>query len=346
MRRQYAEALRRELADRRDYLPSPKLQSVYLGGGTPSQLSLDDVESILTCICENYDLQPGAEITLEANPDDVSRELAYGWARIGINRVSLGVQTFDDHLLAFLHRRHTARQAIEAVECLVACGIENVSADLMYGLPGQSAESFERDVRTVMQLPVKHLSSYALSVEEGTPLSRMMEKHQVCTADEDTFCKEYESLLDLTSHAGWEHYEISNFALPGYRAVHNSGYWRGIPYLGCGPGAHSYDGKTRRCNNPDLGAYVMGEHGIPYREERLSLDERFNEQVFTSLRTCEGLDLGNLAESFGHEALNALMASAGTHLRRGLLEKADGRLRITRKGLFVSDDVMSDLMRV
>lgn len=346
IRGQYVEALCRELEDRRSYLPSPKLRSVYWGGGTPSLLSLREIERVWTCIGYNYEVLPGAEITLEANPDDVTEEWARAVAQIGINRVSLGVQTFDDNLLAFLRRRHTGRQAVEAVECLVKSGIANVSIDLMYGLPRQTAEAFGRDVAQAFQLPVKHLSAYALSIEEDTPLSRLVRKGQARSADEETYRKEYETLLDMASRAGWEHYEISNFALPGHRAVHNSGYWCGMPYLGCGPGAHSYDGTCRRYNKPDLKAYLEGGSHIPHSEERLSTDERFNEQVFTSLRTCEGLDVESLYASFGKEAAVALLESAAPHLRGGLLEWKQGRLCVARKGLFVSDGVMSDLMRV
>lgn len=345
-REAFVAALCGELRARRAYLPGGTgLGTVYLGGGTPSQLSAEELGRVMACVRETYEILPGAELTIEANPDDVSPSFVSLLRTLGFNRVSLGVQTFDDNLLRLLHRRHTAGGARRAVRLLAEGRIENLSIDLIYGLPGQGAARFRRDLEEALALPVKHLSAYALTVEEGTALEKMVRDGRAAVADEELFLEEYGMLMDAAAAAGFEHYEISNFALPGYRSRHNSAYWDGTPYLGCGPGAHSYDGRSRRRNLPDLAAYLRSPGSPPYEEEQLSRGERFDEKVFTSLRTSAGLDLAAVEEEYGGEWLAGLLRAAAPHLAAGRLVQAGGRLRLTRRGLFVSDGVMSDLMR-
>ena len=343
-RRRYAEAVKRELEARKDFLGTREIATVYLGGGTPSQLALAELEEIVSSIKERFAVAADAEITIEANPDDVTEEWCAGIVRLGFNRVSLGIQSFDDNILKFIRRRHTAQQAKEAVE-LLANHVGNISIDLIYGLPGQGPDLWESDLRQAFALPVKHLSAYALSIEEGAPLWQMVQQKKIEETDEETERAMYERLIDTAEAQGFEHYELSNFALPGYRSRHNSSYWHDVPYLGLGPGAHSYDGAARYYNRPDLNAYLAAPEKCLVKE-CLTENERFNDYVFTALRTADGLPLDSLAERFGEAAKNNLLRTAKSRLAAGFLELCGNRLKLTRKALFVSDDIISDLMLV
>ncbi len=348
LRETFTERLCREMEQRRGELPSRRLRTVYIGGGTPSQLPPACLRRVAEETRRLFEVTEETEFTVEANPDDVTPEWVAEARSCGVNRVSMGVQSLSDGTLRLLRRRHTAAQARAAVETLRAGGITDISIDLIYGLPGQSGTDFRRDLSEALALPVTHLSAYALTVEEGTPLAAMLSRGELRLPDEETVRSEYEALMDRAAEAGFEHYEISNFARPGFRSRHNSAYWDGeTPYLGCGPGAHSFDGHaTRRHNLPDLAAYLAATDLPPFREERLTADERYDETVFTALRTRDGLSLDAVARHFGAETLAFLEKSARPHIAAGRLETRDGRLRLTRAGIFVSDGVMSDLMRV
>lgn len=345
VRQQFSSALCEEIRARRTELPSPLLQTIYFGGGTPSLLSADELRRIMKCVRQLFVIAPDAEITIEANPNDVTPAFVSLLLSLGFNRLSLGVQTFNDELLRLIGRRHSAAEARRAVQMLARGGIENISLDLIYGLPQQTPTQFGRDLTEAFSLPIKHLSSYALMVEEGTPLFRMVSSGQLRPADEEECLQEYELLMNAAGRAGFEHYEISNFALPGYHSRHNSAYWTGAAYLGCGPGAHSYDGRSRRSNRANLSAYLLTPSCPPHETEVLSLDEKFNEKIFTSLRTANGLPLSETQRQFGSAWLAEMLHAAAPHIKAGRLTNDGVRLRLTRKGLFVSDDVMSDLMR-
>ncbi len=345
-RARYARAAAEEVSSRAGELPTQEIQSVYFGGGTPSQLSVDELGEILSAIKQSFRLRPDAEITIEANPDDITPQLADSLKSLGFNRASLGVQSFNDDTLRLLNRRHTAAQARRAVETLCESGITNLSIDLIYGLPGQSVEQFRTDLAKAFALPISHLSAYALTMEDGTPLAKKVEAGKLALVDEDTYLNEYTLLMDTAAQKGFVHYEISNFALPGRQSRHNSGYWHELPYVGIGPGAHSYDGHQRRSNRPNLLSYIGRPDHPEYDTERLTADEQFNEFVFTSLRTRNGLDLDKLALRFGPEPLQALLKAAAPHLSQGRLVREASTLRLTRQGIMLSDMVMSDLMRV
>lgn len=357
-RETYVEALCRELQLRRDYLPSAdrRIHTLYIGGGTPSLLPPHLLERLMACIYRTYDVDAEAEITIEANPDDITEEWIRDIRHLPFNRISMGIQTFNDRLLALLHRRHTGRQAGEAVERCRKAGLKNLSIDLIYGLPGQTEQQWETDLRYALQLGVQHLSAYALIYEEGTPLWRMREGQRVQEADENLSLRMFGTLMDLAGKAGFEHYEISNFAIEGFRARHNSSYWQGIPYIGCGAAAHSFDGKRRQWNVADMTTYIKGVHAAaegrtdiaPYYEtEQLTADEQYNEYIITRLRTSDGLSLRSLEDRFGPEALADCLHQAAPHLKQGTLEQTGtGILRLTRQGIFVSDGIMSDFLRV
>ena len=356
LRQRYVDALCREMEIRRQRseVRGENIETIYLGGGTPSQLTFDQLRQLFIYINKVYPLpsKPGGaedrpEITIEVNPDDVTVEFAAVLQQLPVNRVSMGIQTFDDQRLHFLRRRHTARQAIEAVSILRAAGIRNISIDLMYGFPGETLADWEADIDAALALNVEHLSAYCLMIEEGTPLHRMLKQH---TGDEETERQMYEVLIDRLTTAGYEHYEISNFARPGFRSRHNSSYWNGTPYIGLGAAAHSYDIRSRSWNVADIRQYIEGMERCEriFEEELLDDDTRYNDIVTVALRTREGVDLNALSEKYR----NYCIKNARRYLDDGLLELTSplspvtSHLRLTRRGLFVSDMVMSNLMMV
>lgn len=344
MREDYVCALEQELSARASEAEGRSLHTIYLGGGTPSQLRPSHLQRIFRAIHNNYKVSADAEITFEANPDDVTPELLQSLQAQGVNRVSLGVQTFDDKVLRFIHRRHTARQVRDAVNLIRTCLTTNISVDLIYGLPVKSQDAlvlWQHDLDCAFSLPVTHLSAYALSYEEGTKLYKLREEGQVHEASDEVSLAMYEMLLDRAQVEGFEHYEISNFAQPGFRSRHNSSYWRGIPYIGCGPGAHSYDGRsTRRQNHPDVVQYAQKSPCVPHTLESLSLSNIYDELVMTRLRTEEGLPLSLLSSA----RRSYLLRQARKYVDRGWLSLTSDHLSLTRTGLFLSDGIMADLM--
>lgn len=344
VRHKYVESLCKEIKKRKEYLPSSDIDTIYFGGGTPSLLTIPELYTIMNCISHEFNVNSNVEITLEANPDDVTPELVKDLSFMGFNRMSLGVQSFNDDTLHLLNRRHSSEAAVTSVETIVNNGIENISIDLIYGLPEQSFEDFYHDLHCAFSLPIKHLSSYALSVEQGTVLNRKIEKRELILPDEDLFLREYNVLLDMAALKGFNHYEISNFALPGYQSRHNSGYWTGKPYLGCGPGAHSYDGQNRYSNAPDLLRYISESGNPPHELEVLDEKDRFNEFVMESLRMSSGIDLQKLESRYGNVCLNKVLVISDKHIKHGFLEINKGFLKLTRKGIFISNDIMSDFM--
>ena len=337
----FVRALKQEMKGRAAELLNARANTIYVGGGTPSQLNTAQISEIFSVLQEIVPLAQGAEVTMECNPDDVTETFLEGLAETPVNRVSMGVQTLDDDLLRLLGRRHDSAQARNAVHMLRQAGYSNISLDLMYGLPGQTMDMWKRDVDELLSMQVPHLSAYSLQWEEGTPLYRMQERGEVAEAPEELSLEMYRYLVEATSKAGMEHYEISNFAMPGMRARHNSGYWRNEPYVGLGPGAHSYDGERRRRSNaPDLDAYIQAD-GRPRQEvEELDDDSFYEEQVLKGLRTIDGLDLESLLPKYRDYALKM----ARTHMESGRLVIFGHVLRLTEDGIFVSNDIMSDMM--
>ena len=338
LRQQYVDAVIKELQMRTSKEP---VRTIYLGGGTPSQLSIEQLRQIFIYINK---VEKDAEITIEVNPDDVTEEYANGLASLPVNRVSMGVQTFNNERLRFLHRRHTAEQVSVAVDRLRAAGIRNISIDLMYGFPGESLKDWEADIDEALSLDVEHISSYCLMIEEGTPLYEQLKvKSEKYTVDEELEREMYEALIDRLTAAGYEHYELSNFARPGFHSRHNSSYWDGTPYIGIGAAAHSYDIETRSWNTADIRQYIQGmaDGQRIYEEERLDDDTRYNDAITTALRTSRGLDLKALSQKH----YDYCMKNARRYLDNHLLElTTEQHLRLTREGLFVSDMVMSDLI--
>ena len=349
-RQRYVDAVCKEMS----LPPAPSIErgridTIYLGGGTPSQLTIPQLEQLFLYINKVYPLTTHhspltPEITIEMNPDDVTPEYAAVLPQLGINRVSMGAQTFDDERLRFLHRRHTSSQVPQAVKILRDAGIQNISIDLMYGFPNETLKDWERDIDAALALGVEHISAYCLMIEEGTPLWKLTIENGEWRINEELERQMYELLIDKLTTAGYEHYEISNFAKPGYRSLHNSSYWQDIPYIGLGAAAHSYDGKRRSWNVSDIKQYIEGiEQGErPCEYEDIDDDTHYNDRITTALRTSDGLELSTLSDR--HRRF--CMKEAQKFIDDGLLRIVDNHLALTRKGLFVSDYIMSSLMMV
>jgi len=341
LRQQYADALCHEMTLRPT---ADTISTIYLGGGTPSQLSAAQLRQLFEALYNIYKVSDNAEVTVEANPDDVTANFAEALSTLPVNRVSMGVQTFDEERLLFLHRRHTSQQVRQAVERLREAGYRNISIDLMYGFPGETLDDWQHDIDAAIALGAEHVSAYCLSIEEGTALFELMNKGQIIKNDEETERAMYYMLIDRLAAAGYEHYEISNFARPGYRSRHNSSYWTDIPYIGLGAAAHSYDGQYRRWNPDNLKQYMdsINNGQLTFEEEFIDNTTHYNDRVMLSLRTAEGVNLDTLSA----DDCAYLLKNARRHVTRGLLTFKENRLALSRDGLFVSDMVMSDLMRV
>lgn len=347
-KKRYVQAVCREMEIRSGYLKEELIDTIYIGGGTPSQLSGEELQLLFSTIFQNFKVKPEAEITVEANPDDLSEDYLKQLKELPINRLSMGVQTFDDRKLKLLNRRHTAQQALDAVHRCHDLGFENISIDLIYGLPGETVEEWEKDLDTAFSLPITHLSSYHLMYEEGTPLWKLRKEHEVKEVEEDQSVLFFEKLITHTREAGFRHYEISNFCKPGYHSRHNSSYWKGIPYLGCGAAAHSYDGESRQWNVADLELYIKGieKRQLDFEKENLTLEMRYNEYVMTGLRTSEGFSLTHVQNHFGTRFVNYARKMAQSHILQGTLDIEDDRIKLSHQGIFISDGIMSDLMIV
>ena len=329
----------RELDSRKNYLSGEPVTTIYIGGGTPSMLS----DKNLSRLCKRLKEFAGEsleEFTVECNPDDVTPELASLLYSLGVNRVSMGAQTFSNERLAFIHRRHKAHQVKEAIENLRNARITNISIDLMFGFPDETVENWKCDIEQALSLGVQHISAYSLMYEEGTTLYKLLEEGKINEISEEVNLEMYETLITLLTKAGYEHYEISNFALPCYRSKHNSSYWKRIPYIGIGAAAHSYNLTSRQWNVSDVTLYTKRDN-IVEDCELLDSTEQYNDLITTALRTRDGIDLGSLSET----DLKYLTKAANKSIEQGNLIIENNHLHLTRKGLFISDAVMVELIK-
>lgn len=347
-KQRYMDALCKELQSRKDYLCGEPIETIYFGGGTPSQLTEQDFKQVFATIAETYGITSNQEITLEANPDDLTEKYAAMLQTLPFNRISIGIQTFDDSTLKLMNRRHNSAQAISAVNRCRQAGFHNISIDLIYGLPGETDKRWERDLQQAISLNVEHISAYHLTYEKGTRIYEMLKKHRINEVDEESSVRFFSTLIDTFSNAGYEHYEISNFCKPGMYSRHNTSYWKRIPYLGCGPSAHSFNTESREWNIASLETYISSiEKGFRTSEtEALDKVTRYNECIMTSLRTIWGVSLQYIEQVFGTELWQYCLDMAAPHLNNGKLDIRNEHLCLTREGLFVSDDILSDLMYV
>lgn len=346
LKERYIRALCRELRIRKDYLEGATIETIYFGGGTPSQLDEEDFRQVFATIEEVYGMEHCKEITLEANPDDLTEEYVTRLHRLPFNRISMGTQTFDDVTLKLLNRRHNAMQAIEAVDRCRRAGFENISIDLIYGLPGETDERWERDLKQAVSLNVEHISAYHLTYEEGTRIYELLQAHRIREVDEESSVRFFSVLIDTLDAAGYEHYEISNFCRPGKYSRHNTSYWKGIPYLGCGPAAHSFNTHTREWNVASLEEYMQGIETDRRKFETEYRDKTtcYNECIMTCIRTLWGISLKYIEMEFGTEMWKYCMDMATPYLESGKLKIQDNHLCLTREGIFISDGIISDLM--
>lgn len=345
LRQRYVEAVCKEMQSKVNPLKEgEQIETIYLGGGTPSQLYVAQLHQLFSALYQTFPVAAHAEVTMECNPEDVTAELAAALPALGINRVSMGAQTFNDQRLQFLHRRHSAAQVSKAVLQLRRVGISNISVDLMYGFPEETLADWQRDIDSALALNVEHLSAYALSYEEGTPLYRQLQQGLFSEIDEELDRSMYYLLIDRLTGAGYMHYELSNFAKPGFHSRHNTGYWTDRPYIGLGAAAHSFDGSRRSWNPDDLSLYIKGvsDGTLQPAYEELDPDTRYNDHIVTALRTREGLPLSKLSDRYRTH----LLKSARPYLSDGLVAIDNDHLHLTRSGLFVSDMIMSGLMLV
>jgi len=334
-------ALLKEMTLQKDYLRAETIETIYIGGGTPSLLDPEETSLIIDTVSSVFDVAKDAELTLEANPDDISEEKLVKWRSAGINRLSIGIQSFSASELVWMNRAHDERQALNSLE-LAKKYFTNITADLIYGTPGLNNDLWRKQVDKMLELDIPHLSCYALTVEPNTVLHKLIATRKKTGVDSDRQADQFLLLMNWLDEAGFEHYEISNFAKPGFRSRHNSSYWQGKKYLGIGPSAHSYDGDSRQWNTPNNLRYLESiEKGvIPFEKESLSATQKINEYIMTALRTVEGIDLRKLDAPL---RMN-LEKAAAAYADKGLLHIAmNERISLTREGKLQADGIASAL---
>jgi oxygen-independent coproporphyrinogen-3 oxidase len=343
-----ADALCKELELQQNYPGSDKIRTIYFGGGTPSLLKTRDIEKILTTIYHLFSVEDNPEITLEANPEDLNARKLAELRKSGINRLSIGIQSFEDEDLRFLNRTHTGRQAKSSIKRSQEAGFTNLSIDLIYGIPTMDSFDWESNLMTALDLRIPHISAYALTVEERTPLAVMIRKGKMPGVNEDEQAQHFFLLMSLLRAHGYEHYEISNFCKPGMYSRHNSAYWTGEKYLGIGPSAHSYDGNTRQWNISNLSAYLqqISSGVLSPEKESLTKAQKFNEFMMTSLRTMWGCDLSKLEEQFGKEFREQTLEDARPFIEQKLISLKDKTLYLTHAGKFRADGIIADFFRI
>jgi oxygen-independent coproporphyrinogen-3 oxidase len=332
-----------EISLRSDYLTKKELNSIYFGGGTPSLLSSEELKGIMSRIRETFSITEETEITLETNPDDITELSVAGWIEAGINRISIGLQSFREKDLHWMNRAHSVEEALQCVRIAQGAGIKNISVDLIYGLPELSLDEWKAHLKTVIEMGVPHVSAYCLTVEEKTALHKLVKDRKILPAGEDDQSDQFLALTEMLKNAGFQHYEISNFGKPGYEAIHNSNYWKGEEYLGIGPSAHSFDGISRRWNVANNSAYIkhFKDGGAWFEEEILSTTDQWNELILTGLRTSYGVSLGQL------ERLQPIPISIHAMISEltesGLATLQDGVLILTDSGRLQADHIASEL---
>lgn len=337
----YVDALIQEWHMRKSEISAP-FTTVYIGGGTPSILPPEKLKRLVESLpCDNL-----TEFTIEANPEDVTIDYTRFISNLGINRVSIGIQSFSDTELKMINRRHSGKDAEEALLALRRGGIKNISGDLIYGLPGQTIISWQESLDRLVDSGVEHISAYSLSYEPGTRLHAMLSSGKIIETDEETVNEMYHRLTETLRKAGYEHYEISNFALPGKRAVHNSSYWHFTPYLGLGTAAHSFDGTTRRANRRGIGAYINAiSAGNPFYDvETESADELYNDYIITALRTAEGINKQHFSDQFGAKALDSLLEESRQFINTGKIIDTPTSIYIDEAAFLVSDSIFVELI--
>ena len=341
------QALAKEIAMRKDEFKDETVETIYFGGGTPSILQIADLRFLIEEVYKNFDVSNNPEITIEANPDDLSKEQIIELSKNQINRLSIGIQSFYEEDLKLMNRAHNATEALACLQVATQY-FDNITADLIYGIPGLTNEKWQQNIQTLLDLGIPHISSYALTVEPKTALATLVKNGKIPTPDDGVAHEQFLYLVDTLEKNGFVHYELSNFGKEGYFSKNNSAYWLGKKYIGIGPSAHSYDGKNRSWNIANNSLYLksLAENKLPSEIEILSLTDRYNEYVMTGLRTIWGVSLERIEKEFGVAYLEYLLQNAYFHLKEGKLEITNQILKTTRKGKFFCDGIASDLFFV
>ncbi|MDR2910552.1 MAG: radical SAM family heme chaperone HemW [Bacteroidales bacterium] len=344
----FIKALLKELELRKDYIDGEKIETVYFGGGTPSILKKDELRQIIYFLNNTFDIASDAEITLEANPDDLLPDCIEMLLNSGINRLSIGVQSFQNEHLKRMNRRHNVQQAIQSVENAAKIGFKNISLDLIYGLPELTPNQWNETLHQVFALSFQHLSAYHLTYHQGTPFYTWLKKGKINEICETESVEQFNILIDIAEMYGFEQYEISNFAKNKMYSKHNSSYWSGVKYIGAGPSAHSFNGDERQWNISNLKNYINAvENGLSYFEtEQLSKNEKFNEFVLVHLRTKWGISISETGRKFGKENANIVEKELQKYQKYGFVKYNGNYYALTREGMFISDEILSNLMIV
>ena len=342
----FVDALLKEASLRKDYLGTETVSTIYLGGGTPSVFSIKELGTILNQINKLFRVAKDCEITIELNPDDVQPAYLNGLKNHNINRISIGIQSWRDSDLKILNRRHDSAQAVQALKNTLKAGFENVTIDLIYGIPGMSLQEWSSNIDFSVSFDIKHLSAYHLTFEPATVFGKMLKKGAISEIDEDDSIAQFNVLIEKTESAGFIQYEISNFGKPGYFSIHNSNYWKQVSYLGLGPSAHSFNGYSRQWNIRDVKGYIKSLNAGKsfFKSEELNTKARFNEYIMTSLRTMWGIDLEYVEKMFEKEGYDYVVNLAGKFREYGLMKQDKKTLVLTNQGKMISDNIISEFM--
>jgi oxygen-independent coproporphyrinogen-3 oxidase len=342
----FIDALLKEASARKDYIGNETVSTIYIGGGTPSVLTIKEIRKIFDDIRKLYSVEENCEITIEVNPDDIDKAYLQGLKDTAINRISLGIQSWRDSDLKLMNRRHNSAQAAKALEETLKTGFQNVTIDLIYGIPGLTTVDWSSNLDISLSYNIKHLSAYHLTIEPGTIFGKMKEKGLLSEIEEEESNAQFQILIDKTASAGFIQYEISNFGKPGYFSIHNSNYWKQVNYLGLGPSAHSFNGYSRQWNVRDVKKYVkaVNSGSLLFEREELDKKTRFNEYIMTSLRTMWGIDLDYVERIFDKEGYDYVVNLSGKLMDYGLMRQENKTLVLTNQGKMISDNIISELM--
>ncbi|MGM0503834.1 MAG: radical SAM family heme chaperone HemW [Bacteroidota bacterium] len=342
----FVQAILREIYLQKHYLGSESVQTIYFGGGTPSLFSIEQLHKILNALYRNFRIEKNMELTLEANPENLSKTFLKALKSLGFNRLSVGIQSFDDDDLALMRRTHQSKTAVQSVYDAQNQGFENISVDLMYGLPNLTLKKWEKNLKQLFQLEVQHISAYHLTIEPKTLFKKWYDQNKIQLPDEQKSLEQYQLLVEKTATNGYLHYEISNFAKDGFISLHNTNYWMDVKYLGLGPSAHSYNLTSRQWNISNLHVYLdeISKGKVPYEKEILTPKEKYNDFIITSFRTMWGLNLEKLVLNFGTSYKNYFLKKVKKYLDENFCIQNNDQIKLSEKGMFISDHIMADLL--
>jgi len=347
-KKEMLKSIKKEILMRQSYLNGAKISSIYFGGGTPSILNKGEIQSLIYTIHNNFKIDIDAEITLECNPDDLDKKKLLELKEIGINRLSIGIQSFDDADLKFMNRSHNAMEALSCIQFAKETGFENITIDLIYGLPKQTNEKWKKNLEQMLTLDIQHFSAYSLTVEPKTKLKHQIDKKLVTPLDDKITVEHFNTLLEIATENKFVHYEISNFGKEGFFSNHNSAYWKNKHYLGVGPSAHSFNGSSRQWNVASNKQYIekLNEDETYFEVEQLSNAQQYNEYIFTALRTIWGVELYYIDNQFGEEALNYFKKQIINWENKGKIKQKKGTYTLSKEGKLYADAIASDLFIV